>query len=427
MDTGIGNFESKAIKAVFLALLVWTLGATTYHAATTEHSPIRGIDFKVYYSAAARLNEGKSLYAEEYRQVDTYLYSPALAIALRPLAQKPFLPALKLWSAVMVIVFLASIAMFAAAARIAWHHAVTLGVILLVGFRFWPTIMSFGLGQVDAVLLALVCGMLLAANRGHLRTAAVCIALAASIKVWMAGLGVYLLIRRAWVAAACCVATFALLMVAGFSIVGWNELPGYLETIRGNTEQQGLVSQSLPGFARLRFAENVHVIPITTNHGIYLAVIGAGLLAVLAALVYLSLLPPARTERDGLLRGGFVVLSLVLLLPLCHTAYFILSLPLIWTLLALPRPEGKKLPVLIGIILIYALFTRVWPVTSPGLKLEGSAWQHLMLSGYFYAGVALWLLTLGEISFAQPRRGRVKNSMTEERGMHVPSTIVTGS
>jgi len=386
-------------SAFFLLLLCWLLVASAYHGALNPNSGLTGIDFAIYHRAAGWLNAGEPLYYPGVEGKNGYMYAPAVAWALRPLAALPREQALKIWFLINAAALLAAVALYACAARLRGRHAAALGILLLVAFRFWPTTCNLAMGQVNCLLLTLVAGMMLADSRGRMGTVAVLIALAALVKLWMIAAGIHLVVRRKWGAAFGCGVAFAGLLALSFALVGWQEWPGFIGTVTSQhaSVQPGLVSQSIMGFARLRFADSGLVVPLLENALVKQGFIAAGFLAVFGALGWLGWTGPARSSYETRLRFGFAILSVLLLLPICHMEYYLLTIPLFWTILA-PGPGRRAHGLaILGAILAYIAFTRPVPVSGPGLAAFREGAKSLMVSVPFFTAVVLWITTLCEI------------------------------
>ncbi len=403
----------------FLLLLCWLLVASAYHGALNPNSGITGIDFAIYHRAAGWLNAGEPLYYPGVEGKSGYMYTPLVAWALRPLARLPMEQALKYWFLVNAVALIAAAALYAVAARLRWRNAAALGILLLVAFRFWPTTCNLGMGQVNCMLLTLVAGMMLADSRGRMGAVAVLIAVAAMIKLWMIGALLHLAVRRRWGAVAGCFAAFGGLLAGSFALVGWQEWAGFVGTVtsKAASVQPGLVSQSIPGFARIRFSESGLVEPLVDSPLAGYAFLGAGYLAVGLALAWLWWKAPARTPYETLLRFGFSILSLLLLLPICHMEYYILAVPLLWAFVAPGEVERPHLGAILGAALVYIAFTRPVPVSGPGLAAVREGTKSLIVSVPFFAGVALWIVTFLELK----RVGQAVAKPTTDRSIAAAS------
>ena len=83
--------DTAALSGIaLLGLLAWLLLAVTYSGAVNPASGITGMDFKVFYPAAVRLNQGVPLYQPNLplsAQHALYCYTPLPAELFRPLGR----------------------------------------------------------------------------------------------------------------------------------------------------------------------------------------------------------------------------------------------------------------------------------------------------------------------------------------------------
>ena len=397
-------FSLRWREILLLFLLIWTLAFQAYRGGANPDSPLTSTDFRVFYEAGARLNEGVSLYAPpaSYGQ-GVYIYLPMTAVVMRPLAKLPPFEAHKLWTAANVLFLLASIALFALASNFRWRDTLSVGIMLLLGFRFWPTSYNLALGQVNFIALFLLCAMFYAQRKQQWIMFGVLIALAALLKTWFIGLLLYLILQRQWRAAAIGSLSFAALVVLAFSIVGWKEWASFIHYTTTYSSQPWIVSQSLNGFARLHFASNMHMQPLVNSQAAYLAfiIIGYGLFAAAAFRIFRRpLSKESSSTSKANLTLGFFILTFILSLPFCHMEYFLFALPLFWTILTwgtrtiTPSQTVAPLVAIAGTILTYLLFTRPWPISGPALLAYSEGLKTLIPSMYFFGGCALWLITL---------------------------------
>jgi hypothetical protein len=399
MSSFIQSLKTNWQTTLLLALLLWMVGTAAYRGALNPESGLTGIDYALYHRAAGWLNAGEPLYYPGDPSRMGYMYAPFVAWALRPLAALPMEKALQAWFLINAAALVLAVVFYAIATRLRWEHAAALGILLIVGFRFWPTTCSFGLGQINCVLLALVAGALLADSRDKMSLVAVLIAGAALIKLWMMAAVIHLAVRRAWGAIALCFTALAAMLAGSFALVGWQEWPGFVATITSESAsvQSGLVSQSIPGFARLRFSDLGLVEPFSISPLAQYAFVAIGYLVVGFGLAWLWWSGGARTPYEARMRFSFAVLSMLLLLPLCHMEYFVFALPLLWTLFV-PDPGSRvRLTTVLAAFLLYFALTRPVPVSGPGLAAHRSGLQSFLVSLPFFAGCGLWLVSLVEI------------------------------
>jgi|GEM_PF-1938420 len=410
-------------RSIFLLLLiVWFLLSNAYHTAMNPSPGITGIDFQIYYDAANRLAKGEALYVL-HPEGATYVYPPPLAMLLQPLARLDYPQAMKLWFFITALCLGGSVLLYSLAARFTWRDLVLAGITIIVGFRFWPSTMNFSLGQVNFILLLIFSAIYLADSRRHLKTVALLIALAALVKTWMLGLLLHLLLRRNWRAAFLGAAAYAALLAGSFYAVGWREWPVFVKLTSGYANQsigQIAATQSITGFAYLHFSTNNLVEPLTVNPLIAHGFVALGLVLMLAGFLFVWRNPPPQPSYEARLHLGFVMLSLLLTLPMCQSEYFVLCLPLLWTLIA-PRPVAGNerrlsFPVVAGSFAVYFLFTRAWPSAPPIPEPYRHGVASLLVSVNFFAALALWLLTLHAL-----RRARVEAPPAKvETPSHVP-------
>jgi hypothetical protein len=409
-------------EAIFLFLLVWTLGSQAYKSGINPESALSALDYKVYYNAAHRLNTGAPLYMPpDANGVGAYIYPPPIAILNQPLAKLSTDQAFKVWTAFNILCLLGAIAFFTRAANFRAQDCFAVGLILLLSFRFWPTISNLALGQVNFITLALIAAIYYAQSRGKWAYTGILIALATLTKTWLIGLLFYLVLQRQWRALAWCLGSLAILLVASFSVVGWQEWAQFIHFTRENSSQPWLISQSLPGFARLHLGSNPLIPPLVDSPIVKNAFLLAtyGLLGLATWKVFsASRFRQNSSEHQRNLQLGFYLLTLILALPLCHMEYYLLALPLFWTIvtwinrnstfsLQPPAPGGILLT-----LLSYLLFTRGIATSGEALQAFQEVPKSLMVSYYFLAACILWTSTFYLLH---------RDSQTKQPDQRIPS------
>jgi hypothetical protein len=388
--------KPTGLRAIlFLGLLAWLLIASAYHGAVSPTAGVTGVDFHVFYDAAGRLNHGQTLYLTSH---DLYVYSPLFALLLRPLALLPYNEALHLWYFVGAGALALSIALFARAARLTLLDVLPLGLMLLVGFRFWPSTMNFGLGQANFLLLALLCGMYWADSEKKPYLFVLLLVLGALVKVWMLGFLLYLLLKRDWKPALVGLGGFAAALGALFSVIGWREWPLFLQAGAAAAKQiaDHQVRQSIVGFADLHFRANPLIQPLADSRlllGVFVLACAAAIGSLLV-FVWRQVFAPHRSRSlyQERLVLGLVVLSVLLLLPPFENEYLVLCLPLLWTLLLAPSGTARQPWLLPGALVVYLIFNRGWPVYPPISEAFQHGLRSLLVSMDFFGAAALWLL-----------------------------------
>jgi alpha-1,2-mannosyltransferase len=172
-------------------------------------------DLTIYIDAMRWWDGGHPLY--EFAKPDAtqgqlgYTYPPFTAMLMRPMAWLSY-------GASLAIVMLASAALLSwcvwlltrpLAGRLGWPAWLTFGLTLVLASGLEPIRETFMLGQVNAVLWALILLDLLVLAPRHSRLVGVGIGLATAIKLTPAIFVVYLLVTRRWRAAGVAVGTAA--------------------------------------------------------------------------------------------------------------------------------------------------------------------------------------------------------------------------
>ena len=418
---------------LLLALVLWVLLPQAYKGAINPDSPITGWDFRVLYNAADRLNKGEELYTitGPAEGKTPYIYTPLVAEALRPVARLPLDQALKVCFAGSAACLLLAIFFYAMAVPLKPGEIVPVCVMILVSFHFWPMVFNFGLGQINNALLMLACAMFWAERRERHGLAGILIALAALLKVWMFGILIYPLMRRDWKAVAWSFGAYAVGLFLLFAQRGLGEWSRFIHVTASNAEQPFLVSQSITGFARLHFQANPHIQPLSTSPALYYGFIGLGYAVVGAMFLYLWTRRDPRSEYEARLWFGMAMLSVPLVSPLCHDEYYILALPLLWTLLTLPKAEatGRRTRISIAGLALYALFTRPWPTSGAGLFQHQSGPGSLLVTGYFLIGAALWIVAVCSIFLTRAHSNRKAAPAPEPADTHsiLPGDLVNSA
>ncbi len=346
------------------------------------------------------MNAGQTLYQphlDPSLRGGLYVYSPLLALLLRPLAHFPFHTAVKAWFFVNAASLVLAVLLYGAAARLTLRAAPLLAILLLVSFRFWDSTMNFGMGQSNSLMLALIGAMLWADSRGRWRRLGALIALAALVKIWLIGMLLALVLRRRWSDALLSLGLFVVGQAVLFTLIGWSEFPGYLRCMgqaKAFGEEHGVMN-SILGFAHLHLHANPIVFPLidsTTGYVAFVALCGAGVLWGFAVLWRVLRNPSPLQAR---LSFGLVLASVLLLLPSYENGYLVYCFPLLWTLLASADADGEhSVPVsrfmLTGGILVYLIFSRAWPVYAPFPPAYQHGLRSLVVSMSFYGTAMLW-------------------------------------
>ncbi len=224
-----------------LACLFVGLGALTVLRSAFMMNP--KTDFQVYARAAWAVRAGEDPYAVTDNNGWHYIYPPAFAIIMVPLADPyPFLPrdgylpfwlSAGIWYVLGLVAALYSVHAFASAlmpevvrgSRL-WWVARTVPLLVCLG----GVVLTISRGQVNTVLIALVAAGFSAAVRNRRVASGAWLASAAVLKIIPVILVLFPLIRRDWRGVAGGVATAALLLFALPAAV-WG-LPGAIDANR---------------------------------------------------------------------------------------------------------------------------------------------------------------------------------------------------
>ena len=141
----------RFLRTALPLVAVATFGLTVLAGVTTAGQNL-GWDYQAYASAGNLTLDGAPLYdpaADVAGPRGTYLYPPQFAIAVVPFALLPAEVGLWLWTALMIVSFVAAIAIMPVDRSVRWS-------MLLLGALAWPVIYTFRLGQVGPLLLLLL-------------------------------------------------------------------------------------------------------------------------------------------------------------------------------------------------------------------------------------------------------------------------------
>ena len=394
---------NRVLAGIILFLALRFVDTAAYRSASNPGG-LFACDFGALYAASHRLNEGQHLYLREAGQMDyQYVSSPLLPILVRPLAKLPLVRATCAWAALNVVLMTLATLLYCWGARIRLLEQVGFVIlILLTGFRFWPTTLELAIGNTDIVLLFLAAGMFVCNRYQKWFLFALLVAIGALTKTWMIGALFYLLVRRKWGAAFAGIGFFAAGLAILFSIVGWSEMPVLRHLTQSYSSQPDLVSNSVVGMARMYFSYNTIITPLVASSTFRMAflVIGYGFLV--GGLIYLWFVAPAMDEGQLQVTLGLTFTALVLGCPVCHQYYFVLVLPLLWSLL-LPSGKGKVRWVLaIAVFFIYLAYTVPTPSLNPVPMEDRHGWKSLMVAASFFSGMLLWACGLWSVSRGFP-------------------------
>ncbi len=345
-------------------MLVWAgaVVASVTLIATQYRNVLRarvGPDFAIYFEAAARVARGVSPYG-----VAKFVYTPVVAIAIRPLTGTDIHHAFRIWTVANLVFVAITIALFLAAtprSGARWHGPVMLVVCAGSAAYFWPLKVAILLGQTDPLVTLVLMAAMLAGTRDYAASRGVLLSIAGLIKVWPWALVVVvaqtgLRDRRRLLAGFILTA-----LVAPLTALVWGRhgLWGLWHNAFA-ARSQHQVSRSLWGTSNLLFTRTGFAQPLAVSGALH-ALFAVVMVAWVLALVVVAL----RTPGDAGLCMWTLLGCIVLLLPVCHTAYSLYLLPLVWIWVAraLRGGTGRGITLAVAAVLVvwWLVMTHTWP------------------------------------------------------------------
>lgn len=389
-------------------------------------------DLQVYLRAAWAARTGEDIYAVTDDNGWHYHYPPLLTILIAPLADAPrgadrtgllpFAVSVALWYGLSLACLAAGVHALASA----------LEPLAAPGSRRWwalrvlpllaclsPVGATLMRGQVNLMLLALICLAGAATLRGRPWRAGLWIAAAVCLKVIPAFLLVYPLWRRDYR----CLAGCALGLLAGLVLIpaawfGPARTAGYfaewcevlvrpaLGAGEDHTRDKELIevtatdSQSLGAIIHNTLHLDRDTRPHQPDAPVRLAHWLGGALMTAVTLLAAGRSPAGHRVRRLLFLGA-LALVMLMVSPVCHLHYFCLALPLIMGLMVLEWEANGAARLSPGLTLLLALnFLVNFATHLPGTDLL----RDLGLAGY--ATMLLWLLAVVTLCQTRPRPGR---------------------
>lgn len=390
------------LSILVLFLLLRVLVGSAYHAVSTP-----GVDIRIFYNAAERLNQGNSLYEKD--PFNGYLYTPALAIMLQPISKNGLDFTSKTWTLLSCALILISVLIFTYSKDIKLHAIGPIALLLLVSYRFWPTTTNLWLGQTNFILLLSLSLLILAQSRDKWIWFSVVIAIATIMKTWMIGFILYLIINKRWKEVAYCIGFLAVGLLALFLYVGPHELPHFVAVTRNNAIQSEKVSHSLIGVLRMHLTDYGGMPAKIDSQFAYWMAIAFSIIILSAAVLWLYLTKPSVDKEEKTLRLSFFTATMLLGMPLCHREYMVLALPLIWCLLTLSvKTTYWNIGLAIAGFGVYLTFTRGWPDNGFDPNIYGSGLKSFLINMHFFGLLMLWVL--GWIAILLIRTGKADST-----------------
>ena len=322
-----------------LALLSAILLSGFYFAGKSGNNPdVYNNDFNVYYHAAREIIAGNDPYAHSLGDWTPYIYPPLLAELLVPLAVLPLPVAAYLWylinAASIVLAAWCAVSLLTANGSGAaqtinpssalWKEAVAAGAVILV-LRF--VLDTLSLGQVNALVAALVVAHLYLYFRGHRTLSAIILALAISIKLIPALLLAYHIAKLRWRHVIACAGVLIVLTAVSllpFGKRGTDVLQVFVRRTISN--QQGYDfsfsgNQSIRGAIGRFQSSKDNAINADARSAINWATVASAI-----ALLIIAAFVAAKSRNEMASAASFFCL-MVLLSPLSWKAHFVILIP----------------------------------------------------------------------------------------------------
>jgi hypothetical protein len=368
---------------LLLGLLIWLLVWFAYRE--TFANGVQAGDFRYYYDASRLLHKGQSEYLAPAGTV-RYVYTPLVALAIRPLARMPYDSAVIAWFFACVTFLLAAVFLFAAEMGLKFCGGGAVAILLLIAFHFRPSELDLHHGQFNIAMLALLCGGYLAQRRGRLYTLAALIAVAGLIKIWMlAMLGYLLLRRRPWAAG-----WGAAVYIAGLAALFAEARQWLRITTAAVVRPIDFGNQSIIGFANVRFHASDVAQPLVNSPFLGWVVVALGFAGLAYGMWQAWRIAAHPTPRQASLCLSFTMATLLLGMPICQRPYFVYLLPAFWTLLIGPRIAWAW-----RIMALAAYVTFTFEFSPPWHAAPG--WPSWSYSAFFFAAVVTWGALLGAL------------------------------
>lgn len=408
------NF-SKLTMVLAICLLLKFLCGNAFREAI--ESGLDSVDFKGYYAAAHRLESGRHLYAFEAGS-GSYVYTPLVAQMVRiSLADSSFEVAARIWTKLSIACMCLAMFLFAWGLRLDRYGVAAIVFLLLTGFRYWPTVIELAIGNVHAMLFPLVAGMFLCNRYKKWFLMSILVALAALVKTWCILFSIYFLICRKpkFVLIVCGLFLLTATLLLSFS--GPNAFDEFLNNTlfitsrftnvtlhKGFTPPPPLMplSHSLFGVSSLLFERNSFGVqplyPSTLAHASALF-LGFGTIAGGFFLTYKSVRDSHNHEQ---LLLAFCILTVLLLIPLCHVNALVLALPSMW-ICAIAYEDNNKvrqLCIRLAACVCYLILSVPLKATIPIPTEFTHGWKSLVVAIPFCALFALWIINLAAIRYS---------------------------
>lgn len=218
---------ARRLELMTYGVIVLVAGAYVAFGLMTASNTL-GCDFLAYFNAASDWLATQPIYdltVASTGTCGTYQYPPPFVLLAAPFSLSGFAAGTWLWIGFLLVCWLVGTAILPVGPTARW-------LTFLLGAIGWPLIFGVRIGQVTPVLYLVFAGAWRSLDRPGLLGSSV--AIGGMLKLQPALLGVWLLARREWRAAAIAVAgAFAIAALA--AIAGLSDWFGFLTVLRATT------------------------------------------------------------------------------------------------------------------------------------------------------------------------------------------------
>ncbi len=377
------RFRPWAIGA--LAVLMLGYGLASYSNVFAKDY---ADDFKVLFRGPRAFIQGDQLYdlaaIRQNALSNLYKYPPFFVLIMGGLTGLPFGPAIQLWRAINLLVFLIGAGVLWRWSKLPLRSWSTVGLAYLV-LAFQPFVDVLRYGQVDMLVVFAAACALWALSQGRWGIWGALLALAAAIKLYPVYLVLHAVIHRRWRGVIGFAGAFLGLWAIGIIALGWGVHSTYLREVLpiSGSGTAWVENQTFNGFMNRLITLPLALVPETSGVVRWLTYAG-GLVGTMLTIWR------TRTMTPGAGFGLWLV-SMVIILPSAWIHYeVILLIPFYQALVRLDRdPLRWSWPTL-------ALYALAWSLLCAGNQwtffnrtYHGPLWT-LLLSYKLYGLMLLW-------------------------------------
>jgi alpha-1,2-mannosyltransferase len=421
---------AKTAAPLLLLMAVFAGGQFLFKVAEYNTSFSYG-DFTSYYVAASAVVGGKGdlpyepetpdmilakvetpsewkTLAEEkgVRDANFYLYPPFFAILVSPIGLLSYERAHDLWYALNLIALGGFLLWYLRADRTSLTAAERGAAVILIAL-LWPALFTFGAGQANYIILFLIFGGILSAERGRSLLAGLLLAAATAIKLTPGLLVAYYLWKRRFSLVAWAVAGFAALSAASVAVVGWRANVIYAAEMvpllsRGCAHW---VNQSVSAFLSRLQGAGMFEWDLAPESSFVRAGTALVSLMLVGALAFLS--RPGAPGSTGRLEVGLVLVTSLFMSPISWIHHAVMSLPALYFLMRHLVETGRvtfaRAAVLAAAFTLFGIYFRPFGFLQSPL-LTPLASYHLL------GQILLWSLLALEVLHLRRRAASEANS-----------------